>query len=202
MSNKLQELTDKLYNEGLSKGKEEGDRYLQNAKEQADKLISEAKQAAKETMEKAAKEAEALKAKAQADIRTASQQCLEASKKDIENLLIASALNEKVDKAMADPDFVKQIIKTVAERFSANEPQDINLILSDKLKDSTESWIKDTLSKELGKGIKAEFSKKISGGFTIGPADGSYFISLSDDSFKELIAEYLRPVTRKILFGA
>ena len=28
MQNKLQELTEQLYNEGLAKGREEGDRYL------------------------------------------------------------------------------------------------------------------------------------------------------------------------------
>ena len=31
MSNKLQELTEKLYNEGLSKGKEEGEQLLARA---------------------------------------------------------------------------------------------------------------------------------------------------------------------------
>ena len=48
---------------------------------------------------------------------------------------------------------------------------------------------------------QAEFSKKIAGGFTIGPKDGSYFISFTDKTFDSLIAEYLRPVTRKLLFG-
>jgi hypothetical protein len=36
MPNKLQELTDKLYNEDLSKGKQEGEEILANAKVQAD----------------------------------------------------------------------------------------------------------------------------------------------------------------------
>ena len=49
--------------------------------------------------------------------------------------------------------------------------------------------------------MNASFSKKIAGGFTIGPKDGSYFISLTDETFKELISEYLRPATRKLLFG-
>ena len=36
MQNKLQELTDRLYQEGLSKGKEEGEKLLFEAKAQAD----------------------------------------------------------------------------------------------------------------------------------------------------------------------
>ena len=35
MQNKLQELTDKLYNEGLSKGKQEGEAILNEAKERS-----------------------------------------------------------------------------------------------------------------------------------------------------------------------
>ena len=35
----------------------------------------------------------------------------------------------------------------------------------------------------------------------VGPKDGGYYISLTNDTFKDLIASYLRPVTKRILFG-
>jgi V/A-type H+-transporting ATPase subunit E len=57
------------------------------------------------------------------------------------------------------------------------------------------------LGKALNAGIEASFSKKIGGGFKIGPKDGGYFVSFTDETFNELIAEYLRPATKKILFG-
>ena len=62
-------------------------------------------------------------------------------------------------------------------------------------------FVKNELSTILKGQVNASFSKKIAGGFTIGPKDGSYFISLTDETFKELISEYLRPATRKLLFG-
>lgn len=43
MQNKLQELTDKLYNEGLSKGREEGEALLAKAKSQAADIVAEAR---------------------------------------------------------------------------------------------------------------------------------------------------------------
>ena len=190
MSNKLQELTDKLYNEGLSKGKEEGELLLAKARTEADAMIAEAE-----------KSAAALREKAESDIRMASAQSLQATRKDIENLLVGAVVSDKVDKALADKDFVKEIIRAVAEKFSTSESSDINLILPASMKKNLENWVSGELSKALGKEVKAEFSKKIQGGFTIGPKDGSWFVSLTDDTFKELIAEYLRPVTRKILFG-
>ncbi len=53
MENKLQELTDKLYKEGLSKGKEEGDAILAEASKKAEEIIGEAKRKAEEILKKA-----------------------------------------------------------------------------------------------------------------------------------------------------
>ena len=61
--------------------------------------------------------------------------------------------------------------------------------------------MKGELAKTVGKGVEASFSKKIAGGFSIGPKDGSYFVSLTDQAFMDLIGEYMRPATKKILFG-
>ncbi len=201
MSNKLQELTDKLYNEGLSKGKEEGELLLAQARVEADKIRATGRREAALIVAEAEKEAAALKEKAESDIRMASAQSLQATRKDIEDLLVNAVISDKVDKAMKDKDFVKEIIRSVAGKFSASEPEDISLVLPASMKKDLEKWVSSELAKALGKEVKAEFTKKIQGGFTIGPRDGSWFVSFTDETFRELIAEYLRPVTRKILFG-
>ena len=64
-----------------------------------------------------------------------------------------------------------------------------------------ESFVSGELAKVLKGGVEASFSKKIAGGFTIGPKDGGYFISFTEETFNALISEYLRPATKKILFG-
>ena len=46
MDNKLQELTDRLYKEGLSKGKEEGEAILAEASRKAEEIIAAAKKEA------------------------------------------------------------------------------------------------------------------------------------------------------------
>lgn len=201
MPDKLQELTDRLYNEGLSKGREEGEVLLARARKEADEIVSKAKSEAEEIVSSARKSASELKSKAESDIKMASAQSLQATRQDIENLLVKSVVDAKADKALKDPDFIKEIIRSVAGKFSASEGVEISLLLPASMKKDLEDWVKGELSKTLSKGVKAEFSKKIAGGFSIGPKDGSWFIDLSDDTFKSLIAEYLRPVTRKLLFG-
>lgn len=201
MQNKLQELTDKLYQEGLSKGKEDGAKLLSQAQEQAKSIVNQAQEQAKNIVEAAQAEAQDIKAKAQSDIKMASSQALQATKKDIEDLLLSGTINEGVGKELADTKILEQIILNVAKNFSTQESTDISLILPLSVKEKVQPWLESELKKALGKEVKAEFSKKISGGFTIGPADGRYFISLTDETFSELICEYLRPLTKKILFG-
>lgn len=198
MQNKLQELTEQLYNEGLAKGREEGERILEEARAQAAKTIEDARSEAAEIVAKAEKCAADLKAKAEADIKMASAQALQATRKVIEDMIVTKAAAQT---ATSDPEFLKEIIRAVAERFSASEGADLSLVLPESLQAKLEPWVSGELAKALSSPVQVSFSKKISGGFTIGPKDGSYFISFTDKTFNELIAEYLRPVTRKLLFG-
>ena len=46
MQDKLKELTNRLYTEGLSKGQEEGELILERAKKEAGEIINEAKKEA------------------------------------------------------------------------------------------------------------------------------------------------------------
>lgn len=201
MQNKLQELTDKLYNEGLSKGKEEGARILEDARKKAEEIISAAKAEAEAIRTGAEDAAADLKSKTEYDVKTASEQALQAVKKDIENILVSGISASPVESSLSDPGFLKEIIKTVASQFSATESKDMSLLMPAALRDKLEPWVAGELSEALGKGVKAGFSKKIAGGFNIGPADGSWYVSLTDETFKALIAEYLRPATKKLLFG-
>ena len=110
-------------------------------------------------------------------------------------------MDAPVKEALSSADFLKGIIEAVAKNFSAQESTDLALVLPEKLQKELEPFVKNELTKTLGKGVEASFAKKINGGFKIGPKDGSYFISLTDESFQELIGDYLRPTTKEILFG-
>lgn len=201
MENKLQELTDKLYKEGLSKGKEEGEAILAKANEKAAEIIEEAKKQAESILKKAHKDAEDYKTKVEGDVKMAAVQSTQATRKDIENLMVGRMTDKQVSSTLSSADFVKEVIKAVAGKFNAEEAVDLNIVLPESLRKELEPFVSGELANILKGGVTAEFSKKVAGGFTIGPKDGSYFISLTDETFKSLIGDYLRPATRKILFG-
>jgi len=201
MQNKLQELTDKLYNEGLAKGKQEGEEILAKAKVQAEEIVAKAKAEAAAIVAAANKEAEDLRTKVQGDLKMAANQSIAATRKDIESLVVAKMTGAEVAKSLTSAEFVKELILAVAKGFNADEATDLEAVLPESLKKDLEPFVKNELAKVLKNNVEASFSKKIAGGFTIGPKDGGYFISFTEETFNALISEYLRPATKKILFG-
>lgn len=198
---KLQELTQRLYEEGLAKGKEEGQALLEKAQAEADGIVKKAQEEAEAILAKARKEADDYKVKVEGDVKMAASQAVQATRSDIENLVVAKIADTQVEKALSSETYLKGIITAVAEKFSAEEPADLSLILPESLKAGLEPFVKNELGKLLGKGVEASFSKKVAGGFKIGPKDGGYFVSLTDETFKDLVGGYLRPATKKLLFG-
>lgn len=201
MQNKLQELTDKLYNEGLSKGKQEGEAVLANARVQAAEIVDNAKKEAAGIVAAARKEAENIRTKANGDLRIAAGQSIEATRQAIENLVVCNLTQKEVSSALTSAAFVKELLTAVVKAYSASsEAEGLDAVLPETLKKETEPFIKKELASMLKGGLNVTYSKKISGGFTISPKGSGYFISFTDETFNSLISEYLRPATKKILF--
>lgn len=201
MQNKLQELTDKLYNEGLSKGRQEGEQLLSQARMQAENIVAEAQAQAAAIVAKAEKEAADLRHKVDSDLALASRETLSATRQAVESMVVARMEQLAVSGALSETEFVKDIITTVAKSFNKDEQCELALILSESQKAALEPFVKNELSQILGAGVEVSFSRNVAGGLKIGPKDGGYFISLDDATFQQLISSYLRPATRKILFG-
>ena len=202
MQNKLQELTDKLYNEGLAKGKQEADNLLASARKQAEEIVAQAKGQAAKILADANREAEELKVRVAGDVKMASGQTIAALRQQIEGMIEAKAVGGAVDAALADGKFMGKLIETVAAAFSAGgAAKSLEVILPEAMKGTLDKFVKQAIGSELAKGLEFGFSDDIAGGFRIAPKDGGYYIDFSDESFKALLGEYLRPATKKILFG-
>ena len=200
-NNKLQELTEQLYSEGLSKGRMEGEQILASAKEEAERIIADAREKAEKIIAGANADAAEISAKAVSDVKLASGQILSETKSRICSLIQAKSVTPAVKEALKDETLIKNIILSAAKGFSTENSCDISMVLPEGTQDGILDYVKGEVAGAIGREIEVGVSRKIQGGLTIGPRDGGYFISLSDETFDELIREYLRPSTRKILFG-
>jgi len=203
MQDKLQALTDRLYNEGLSKGKQDGEELLQKAKIEADGIIAQAKAEAERIVAQANKEAEELKTKVTADVKMAATQSIAVTKQEIEKMVVTKAAAAGVKANMENASFVKELILSVVKAFNPQNasPVDLSLILPESLKAELEPFVKNEITNQFKGEVKVDYSKKMNGGFKISPKEGGYMLQFTDEEFTQLIANYLRPATKKILFG-
>ena len=203
MQDKLQELTDRLYNEGLSKGKHDGEELLQKAQVEADGIIAQAKAEAERIITQANKDAEELKTKVVADVKMAATQSIAVTKQEIEKMVVTKVAAEGVKANMGNAAFVKELITSVVKAFNPQNasPVDLNLILPETLKKELEPFVKNEIANQFKGEVKVDYSKKMNGGFKVSPKDGGYMLQFTDEEFTQLIANYLRPATKKILFG-
>ncbi len=201
MQNKLQELTDKLYNEGLSKGKQEAEQLKANAKEEAAQIIAQAKEQAQEIIAKAQAEAAELKSKTENDVKMAAAQTFTAVKQQIENAIVTKAL-APVKGAVTETEFLKEIVKTIVAAFNPANTDSVALevILPTDKKAELEKFAAESLNKICTAGVDVQFSKTLQGGFKIAPKGEGYMLSFTDKDFENIISEYLRPKTKALLF--
>lgn len=203
MSNKLQELTDKLYNEGLSKGKQDAEAMLSKAQAEAADIVAKAQAEAERIVAQANKEAEELRTKVMADVKMAATQSIAVTKQEIEKMVVTRSASEGVKANMNNVAFVKELIMSVVKAFNPQNasPVDLSLILPESLKAEVEPFVKNEIANQFKGEVKVDYSKKMNGGFKVSPKDGGYVLQFTDEEFQNLIANYLRPATKKILFG-
>ena len=203
MQDKLQELTDKLYNEGLSKGKHDGEELLQKAQAEAADIVSQAKAEAERIVAQANKEAEELKTKVAADVKMAATQSIAVTKQEIEKMVVTQAAAQGVKANLTNAEFVKELIVSVVKAFNPQNasPMALDLILPEALKAQVEPFVQNEIAQQFKGEVKVDYSKKMNGGFKVSPREGGYMLQFTDEEFTQLIANYLRPATKKILFG-
>ncbi|MBP5574058.1 MAG: hypothetical protein J6X40_07835 [Bacteroidales bacterium] len=203
MQDKLQELTDRLYNEGLSKGKQDGEALLKKAQDEAATIIADAQAEAQRIIAQANKEAEEMKTKVAADVRMAATQSIAVTKQEIEKMVVTQTAAQGVQANMGNADFVKTLITSVVKAFNPDNasPVSLDLILPESLKAQVEPFVQNEIANQFKGEVKVDYSKKMNGGFKVAPRDGGYVLQFTDDEFTQLIANYLRPATKKILFG-
>lgn len=203
MQNKLQELTEKLYNEGLSKGKQDAEELKANAKAQAAEIVKKANEEAAQILKNAQLEAEELKKKSENDIKMASGQALQQVKHEIEQAIVCNAVGSKVGAAMKDADFVKSVILEIVKAFNPanSEPVALDVVLPESKKAELSAFMENQVKELCGKGLNVSFSNGVKSGFKIGPSEKGYKLSFTGEDFEAIISEYLRPKTKALVFG-
>ena len=193
---KIQELTSKLYSEGVEKGKQEAEKIIAEANAQKKQILDEATAKAQEIIAAAEKQSAEMRSHTEAELKLFAAQAIEALKTEITNLITDKLASDNVKAAMQDQTFIQKIIVELVRNWSKNEKLTIGVQNSKDIENYIASNAKDILDK----GLKIESVNGIKSGFTLSSEDGSYKVKFGEEEFIEYFKEFLRPQVQKLLF--
>jgi len=201
MQGKLQELTEKLYAEGVAKANDEAGRILADARQKAESIVAAARAEAGSIKSQAEREVADLKRNVESELKMAAQQAISALKDRIARLITAGIAEAPVAQAMSDVEFVKQLISAIVAN-AGSDLSALRLELPASMEAKLQDFLKGASLAKLKGGLELVFDRSLSGGFRVGPADQGFVVSFTDEGFAEFFREYLRPRTRQFLYGA
>ena len=196
MENKIQELTDKIYREGVEKGNTEAQKLIANAQDEAKKIVEDARKEAEAIVAASRKSADELAENIKSELKLFAGQAVNALKSEIATLVTDKIVNADVKAFAADKDYLNAFIVALASKWSVNEPIVISTADADGLKKYFASQAKVLLDK----GVKIEQVNGNKTLFTVSPADGSYKVNFGEEEFMNYFKEFLRPQLEEMLF--
>jgi V/A-type H+/Na+-transporting ATPase subunit E len=201
MDSKIQQLTEAIYNEGIQKARDEAEALLKEATEKAARIEKDAQKAAEKLIQEAREKSQELKLHIDSEIRMTVSQAISAMKQEIASLITLKVVQPSVKEVFSDKNFLQGLISNIVKGWMEKEHFDLNVVLPETERDQMITFFRNNLAVEMNKGLSVTFDQNIRSGFKVGPADGSYHISFTEDDFTNFLKVYLRPKTGQLLFG-
>ena len=196
MENKIQELTDKIYREGVEKGNQEAQRLIANAQEEAKKIIDEAHKEAESIVNSSRKSAEELVENTKSELKLFAGQAVNALKSEVATIVTDKLVTSSVKDFVQNNDFLNAFIVALASKWSVDEP----IVISTSDADSLKKYFSAHAKALLDQGVTIQQVNGIKTLFTVSPADGSYKVNFGEDEFMNYFKAFLRPQLVEMLF--
>lgn len=197
MEAQLQELIQKIKDDGVKTAQEESQQILDKAKNEAEQIVSQAR-----------KEAEQLKAQAQNDALRFESSSKEALNQAARNLLIQlrqsveeqlnAIVSQESGQALKGKSLVDSI-SVVMENWAKGEGTDLSLMVPEAELKAIEKDLKDKLSAKMKEGLELKPFSDLEAGFRISSKDGKMFYDFSDDELTRMISRYLNSSLQELL---
>lgn len=196
MENKIQELADKIFREGVEKGNEEAQRIVENAHAEANRIVDEAKQQAEGIVAGARKSAGELAENTKSELKLFANQAVNALKSEVATCITNRVVDAAVKELVTDKEFFGKFVVTLAEKWSSDEP----VVISTEDAASLKSYFVAHAKVLLDKGVTIEQVNGTKALFSIAPADGSYKVNFGEEEFARYFKSFLRPQLVEMLF--
>lgn len=197
MESKIQELTDKIYREGVEKGNEEARRLVKNAENEALQIVENAKAEAESILAAARKSSKEMEEHTKSELKLFANQAMNALKSEIADLITDKLVHSSVQDLVKDKDVMNAFLITLANQWSVNEP----IIISTSDAETLKNYFLAKAKNLLDKGVRIEQVNGQKVLFSISPVDGAYKVNFGEEEFENYFKSFLRPQLVEMLFN-
>ncbi len=196
MENKIQELTDRIYREGVEKGNEEAKKLVEKAQDEANQIVENARKEADAIVAAARKSADELVDNTKSELKLFAGQALNALKSEIATVVTDKLVSADVKAFASNKEYLQAFIVALASKWSAEEP----IVISTADAEGLKKYFAAKAKQLLDGSVKIEQVNGLKTLFTVSPADGSYKVSFGEEEFMSYFKDFLRPQLVEMLF--
>jgi len=196
MENKVQEITDKIYREGVEKGQAEAQTIVDAAEAKKAEMLKKAQQEAEKIIADAKKSADELAKNTQSELQLYARRAVEALKSEITNLLTGSIVDIAVNETVNN-EWLQKLMLTLATDWVTKE----NVVIQTADAAALTQYFANKAKNLLGKGVQIEQVNGKDAEFAIMPANKGYKVQFGDAEFAAYFKEFLRPQLVEMLFN-
>ena len=197
MEIQVQELIDKIKNDGIKTATDEANRIKAKAEAEANQIVESAKKEAEKIISSGKIEAEKAENAGIAALQQASRNLILVFKDEIQ-AIIDKIINDVV-RANYSEDVLKAALPEIIKNWAAKGADSLSLILPENEISKIEGFLTDKIKNEIGKGVELKSSRKLSYGFHLSNKEGSVYYDFSSEAVAGLLSAYLNPKLASLL---
>lgn len=198
---KIQEICDALRKETLEPAQGEAERIIEEAKQRAHTIVQEAHSEAKTLHEDARATIEKEKNVFESSLSQAVKQSLEVLRQEVETHLFNSQLQETLKGITTDPKVIARLIEAMVKGVEKEGiAADLGAIIPETVPvEEVAGFLAEEVVKKLEKG--GVILGPITGGAQVKLTDKKITLDMTDESFRKLLANYVRKDFRTLFFA-
>jgi V/A-type H+-transporting ATPase subunit E len=191
MSQQVQELIDKIKNEGVEEAEKKSQEIEHDAKAKASQIIDQAQKESERLISESKEEVKKMQEATEASLKQASRNMILALKEKVLQILQTIVLQDV--KESLNQDQLQKLIGDVVTGYLKDNSSsgDVVVTLSQEDQDALGSDLLAKLKKKVKEGITLQSSDAMQGGFTVSFDDGKSSFDFSEESLAKFICSFL-----------
>ena len=202
LNTNLKSLIEKVHNEGIEKANEEAQQIIATAKQQAAEFIKEAKDNIEKLEAQSLNKVKHIQESLNSELKAVAQQSISSIKSELASVISSGVASQGISEALHEKEFLQKIILTVLQKWNiADNRFQLQLLLNETDQALLKDFFEQKIKKELATELEIVIDNKIKSGFKIVVKNENYYVSFSDEDFKNFFDSYLRKKTLEWIYG-